>query len=272
MDATVFINYRTLVFDFDSNHLPNVTYRHFFFLCSTLLVARAGSGDPLPAVGADCKRRVQHAYSLLVQAQQRQQGRVAVIRFLSETVYQVPGQKQPAKTVSRFVFMTKNNHTYISNGEMTVYQDAQTQVSVVRGQRMVLITQVPAGKAGELAPWAEFRSQLVAQSRITQCTVVDTKNGPQRRITAVPVAPSPMLGKVTVVEYWLDGRTDALQRLYMQYPMGSQVMKAGVVFEEQSWKNNDPAVDVAPLRQVLGANNKLLPPYQTYELQDQRNG
>ena len=237
-----------------------------------LLAARVVCGDPLPAASADCKRRVQHAYSLLDQARQLQQGRVAVIRFLSETVYQAPGRKQPTKTVSRFVLMSKKNHTYISNGEVAVYQDLQTQVCVVQAHRTVLITQVPAGKVGGLALWEQFRSQAVAQSRITQCLVVNTKDGPQRRITAVPVAPSAMVGKVTTIEYWLDGRTDALQRLYMQYPAGSQVVKAGVVFEGQSWKDDDPAVDVAPLRQVLGANDKLLPIYQTYELQDQRNG
>lgn len=249
-----------------------MTSLRFFFFLSTLLVARLASGGTSPAVAADCKRRVLHAHGLLEQIQQHQNGRVAVVRFLSETVHRVPGQQQPAKTVSRFVMMSKNNHTYLSNGEMTVYQDQQTQVCVVQAQRVVLITEVPTGTAGALAPWAQLRDQIVKQAHVTNCVVVSTKKGLQRRITIVPVAPSAMAGKITRIEYWLDGRTDALQKMTMHYPAGGQITSAGLVLEGQSWKDRDPAVDLPPVRQVLGPDNKRLPAYQAYQLQDQRNG
>ena len=81
-----------------------------------------------------------------------------------------------------------------------------------------------------------------------------------------------MAGKVTKIAYWLDGRTDALQKLTMEYPAGNRIVRAAILFENQGWKEKDPTVDVSPIQQVLGPDNRLLPAYRTYELQDHRNG
>jgi hypothetical protein len=167
--------------------------------------------------------------------------------------------------------MSRKGRTYVSNGEVDLYQDQQSQVCVARVQRTVVITAV-AGGGGAQTPLVQLRNQAIGQTRITKCVVIKTKQGSQRRISAVPVLPNPLVGKVNLIEYWLDGRTDALQKMTMYYPAGTRMNSASMVLQGQSWKANDPAVDVAPVRQVLGPDNKRLPAYRTYELQDLRNG
>jgi hypothetical protein len=86
----------------------------------------------------------------------------------------------------------------------------------------------------------------------------------------VPAAGSPLRGHVAAVDFWLDARTDALQRVTAHYPPTSSIRRATLVLEEQSWKTADPAVDAPPLAHVLGPGQHLLPAYRHYALQDQR--
>lgn len=223
------------------------------------------------AVAAASKRRIVHAHELLEQAQQRHQGQVAVVRVLSETVSQAAGQRRPTTNKAPLRLLSRGTHSYFSTGEVEVYQDGQTQVCVLRGEHTVLITQVKStGAAGSLAPWTRMRQQAVEHTQVTESRVQTARGGTWRHICTVPIAPSALVGQVTRLEYWLDAQTDAVHEIAMYYPAGSRVQRAGMVFEGQTWKAADPAVDLPPLAHVLGPDQRLLPAYRGYQLLDQR--
>ena len=220
--------------------------------------------------GPTCKERVLHAYTLLLKAQQARQNEVAVVRFTAESVAVPPGKKDAQKTTSRFLLMSRQGHTYLSNGEVDLYQDGKHQVSVLHDQHLIMITLTDGPTAAQTAPWLRIRDELLNYMQGVECKTLTGTSGPERIVRLVPVPTSKLIGKIKTVEYRLNTQTDALRKVTVYYPSGSGIVSSAVTFQSQSWKSQDPTVDRAALRQVFGADNKVLAAYRSFEIQDYR--
>jgi hypothetical protein len=222
-----------------------------------------------PLNEAEGRHRIEHAFQLLDQARHaRQERQVAVLHLLSETSYTAPGKKQSTTTTTRVMLMSRGRHSYLATAEMQVFQDKQTQVCIVPAKHTILLTRTPSA---EMTPWLKYSQELVAQARITSTTLVSTRQGIQRHIVAVPPATDQLAGKVAAIEYWLDSRTDAMQKMKMVYPATYKLHSAAIVFERQEWKEMDAAVDTPAISQVVGPDSQLRSAYRGFTLQDLRN-
>ncbi len=244
-----------------------------FSLVAGLWINPARSTTPPPAV-VDCQQRINHAYNLLDQFQQQraQQQEIAELHFSSGTTYRRPGQKKLTTTTARFTLLSKAGHAYLSNGEVDLYQDGEVQVSIIRSQRTILITSAQAQMPNAFSRLLQMREQLRDQATVTRCTLQASKGHTpaQRSIEVRPRPGSAMASKVASVTYWLDPRTDALRRMIMYYPPGVGLQSASLEVEALRVKKQDASLDLPALRQVFGPDNRLLPTYRSFTVQDQR--
>jgi hypothetical protein len=221
---------------------------------------------PAPPAVLDCQQRINRAYEQFDQLQQQrtQQQAIVELHFRSGTTYRPPGQKKLTTTTAHFTLLSKAKHAYLSNGDIDLYQDGEIQVSIMRSQRTILITTAQAQLPDAFSRLLQMREQLKAQATVTQCAL-QTSKGAMR-----PRPGSAMVHKVTSIAYWLDPRTDALQRMVLYYPADTGLHSASLEMESIRLKKQDAAVELPALRQVFDADNHLLPHYRSFTVRDQR--
>jgi len=237
-------------------------------LITPVLLLSPNPGAPGADSAREALQHIARAHKQLAEAQHGQRDKIAVVQYSAETTYTDLRLKKLTTSTAHFKLVSRAGTTFLTNGELDVYQDKQIQICIARAQRSILITQAQVGE--KLAPWTKLQADLVTQSLVADNSLVKTPAGLQRRITLLPTAASLLKGHVGSIEYYLNSRTDAPTRITMYYPAQAGLHSAAIVFEGQSWKTTDAAVDQPILSHVYGPNQQLLPVYQGFKVQDLR--
>ena len=233
------------------------------------LLLSGGTPPPTPPP-ADCRAAITRAYRDLAAATAPAQRRVLHLRFATETTFRVPNQKQERRAASAGDLFVRGRQLCYQTPDVVVWQDGQIVCSVLRRQRLVLLTRVPdPGGAGSLPPILMLRDSLIQQATVQFCRQEQVGGQAQQHVRlALPARQSQRVGLQTL-DFYLTPTAALLRRIVAVYQPNHAARQVALSFTRQEWLAASPELTDDARGQVLDAQGQLRPAYQGYRLLDQ---
>lgn len=237
-------------------------------LLLSLLWSQGGTPHFPPPL--DCRVAVTRAYHDLAVATAPQQRQVLHLRFATETTSRVPNQQQERRAASTGDLFVRGRRLSYQTPEVQVWQDGQIVCSVLRRQRLVLLTRVPAsGEAGSLPPILMLRDSLIQQATVQLCRQEKVDGQIQQHVRlALPTRQAQRVGLQTL-DFYLAPTAAQLRRAVAVYQPNHAARQVTLSFTQQEWLATSPELTDDARGRVLDAQGRLRPAYEGYRLLDQ---
>lgn len=164
------------------------------------------------------------------------------------------------------------NLSYLKAKSTAYYQNSSVLVSVIPSEKLAIIGQPKSNKSSnQINDMLSLQDSLLKHCQVSICTTETKKGTTYQKIVLKPSAKLTQRFNITQITYYIDLVKNNFYEISVDYNKNNRLKQTLVRFNTIDYNYKGEIFNTPPLKILYDNNNKLLPNYKNYRVNDYRH-